>query len=162
MCTGSLISPLVGLAESTRLRAEKPWNRGLFSGRINGFSVLRKIHPGSCAENKYQFISGKMNVKNCQWIFKTFVIRYKVFGQFLLNMSEVTGVVKFFYWEGKICGKLENHKKITTYRYFKLVPPNQGLAHGSPTRGPPGCIMQPAVTYLNFAHITKFHHNLGS
>jgi hypothetical protein len=38
-------------------------------------------------------------MKNCHWIFRKFVTRHKVFGQFLLNMLEVNGVVKemFFY-----------------------------------------------------------------
>jgi hypothetical protein len=59
--------------------------------------MFRKTHPGFRVENKYYFISGKRNVKNCHWIFKTFVISYKVYGQTSLNMCEVIGVVKCFY-----------------------------------------------------------------
>ena len=37
---------------------------------------------------------GKGNMKNCHWVCRTFVTKHKAFGQFLLNMSEVNGVVK--------------------------------------------------------------------
>jgi len=39
-------------------------------------------------------------------------------------------------------------RKSTPNNFFKLDPPNQGLTHGSPKRGPPVCIMQPGATYL--------------
>jgi len=36
------------------------------------------------------------------------------------------------------------------------------LKHGSPTRGPPVCIMRPGAIFVNCVCTIKFHINLGS